>query len=66
MNGDNFYGALFANDCFLVSSRNDSKKKDIKKMYNEHFGKGCSKSLSCMDVCPVNIQTLASIAKLNR
>ena len=27
---------------------------------------GCSKSLSCMDVCPMQIPTLSSIAKLNR
>lgn len=66
VNGETFFGALFANDCYLVSSRNNSKSRDIKKLYNEHFGKACSKSLSCMDVCPMNIQTLASISKMNR
>ena len=34
--------------------------------YAEHFAKGCSKSLSCVDVCPMHIPTLASIAKMNR
>lgn len=66
VNGENFYGALFANDCYLVSERNKAKRKGIKRMYNEHFGRDCSKSLSCMDICPMKIQTIASIAKMNR
>ena len=66
VNGETFYGALFANDCYLVSARNKEKRKEIGRMYKEHFGKDCSKSLSCMDVCPVKIQTIASIAKMNR
>ena len=66
VNGDNFFGALFANDCYMVSSRNTAKAPDVKKQYAEHFGSGCSKALSCMDVCPMKIQTIASIAKMNR
>ena len=65
-NGNTFFGALFANDCYLVSARNHAKSKEIRKIYDEHFGSGCSKSLSCMDVCPVNIPTIASMAKMNR
>lgn len=64
--GKNFYGALFANDCYLVSSRNKSKSGQIKKEYARHFGRSCSKSLSCEDVCPAGIPTLASIGKMNR
>ncbi len=64
-NGDSFYGALFANDCYLVSSRNSEKSTHIKKQYAEHFASSCSKSLSCMDVCPMKIPTIASIAKMN-
>ena len=45
--------------------RNREKAKDVLKLYGEHFGKGCSKSLSCVDVCPMKIPTLASMAKLN-
>jgi hypothetical protein len=41
-------------------------KDGIKKEYEEHFASGCSKSLACEKVCPVNIPTLASIAKMNR
>lgn len=66
VNGKSFFGAAFANDCYLVASRNTKKAGTIGEVYTEHFGKYCSKSLSCMDVCPMKIQTLASIARLNR
>lgn len=66
VNGNSFFGAVFANDCYLVSSRNRTRSRDIRKTYGEHFGKDCSKSLSCMDVCPMNIATIASMAKMNR
>ena len=66
VNGQNFYGAIFANDCYLVAARNKDKSDKIRKIYREHFGRGCSKALSCMDVCPMRIPTLASMSKLNR
>lgn len=66
VNGHNFYGAAFANDCYLVASRNRSKSRMIGEIYGRSFGRDCSKSLSCMDVCPVKIPTLSSIARLNR
>ena len=66
VDGKNFFGAVFVNDCFLVSVRNRDKSKEIGTAYGEHFGSACSKSLSCMDVCPMKIPTLASIAKMNR
>ena len=64
--GSSFFGAVFANDCYLVFARNREKSKGVRKVYAEHFAKSCSKSLSCMDVCPKKIPTLASMAKLNR
>ena len=64
--GKRFYGAAFANDCYLVASRNQQKEGEIRAMYGEHFARDCSKALSCMDVCPMNIPTIASMAKLNR
>lgn len=64
--GEDFFGPLFANDSYFVASRSDGDKATIKKNYNDHFAKGCSKSLACMRVCPVNIPTLASMAKMNR
>ncbi len=66
VNGHTFFGAAFANDCYLVAARNHTEKGRIKSVYAEHFGKTCSKSLSCMEVCPMKISTLASMAKLNR
>ena len=66
VNGERFLGALFANDCYLVSSRNPERSAEVGKQYAEHFAAGCSKSLSCMDVCPMKIPTIASMAKMNR
>ena len=66
MKGERFYGALFANDCYLIASRSSVYNKDIKKDYDKHFAAGCSKSLACVDVCPMKIPTLSSMAKMNR
>ena len=66
VNGNSFYGAAFANDCYLVVARNRDKSKEIRKSYASHFGSACSKSLSCMDVCPMKIPTIASMAKMNK
>ena len=66
VSGNTFFGAAFANDCYLVAARNREKSKEIGAHYAAHFGAACSKSLSCMAVCPMHIPTLASIAKLNR
>ena len=66
VNGRTFFGAAFANDCYLVATRNRSKGGSVRALYAEHFGKTCSKSLSCMDVCPMKISTLASMAHLNK
>lgn len=64
--GERFFGALFANDCYLIATRSGVYDKAIKKDYDTHFALGCSKSLACVDVCPMNIPTLASMAKMNR
>ena len=61
-----FYGAAFANDCYLVCSGGSDRAPEIKKEYGRHFSSACSKSLSCMDVCPAGIPTLSSIAGMNR
>ena len=66
VNGKTFFGAVFANDCYLVASRNQEKEQEIRAVYDRHFAGACSKSLSCEDVCPMHIPTLASIARLNR
>ena len=64
--GKSFFGAMFANDSYLVSVRNREKAEHIRKTYSQYFGSTCSKALSCMSVCPMNIETIASIAKMNR
>lgn len=64
--GDSFFGPLFANDSYFIAARSKDGRRKIKKDYDEHFAKGCSKSLACEKVCPMNIPTLASIAKMNR
>ena len=66
MNGHTFFGAAFANDCYLVATRNRAEGGRVRTVYAEHFGKTCSKALSCMDVCPMKISTLASMVKLNK
>lgn len=63
--GQNFFGALFANDAYLLNSMSVDRKIIIKKQYNEHFAKGCSKSLSCQKICPIKMPTLSSIMKMN-
>ena len=64
--GRSFYGAAFANDCYLIASRSGTRDAALTKAYQEHFERGCSKSLSCVDICPMKIPTLASISKMNR
>ena len=64
--GRSFYGAAFANDCYLIASRSMTRDKLLKESYREHFAKGCSKSLSCAQICPMKIPTLASISKMNK
>ncbi len=64
--GATFFGALFANDCYLTAARSRERAGEIAREYAAHFARGCSGSLACMDVCPMHIPTLASIAKMNR
>ena len=64
--GERFFGALFANDCYLIDSQSGDAAPEIKDVFDEHFAAGCSKSLSCMDVCPMKIETIASIARMSR
>ena len=45
--GDSFFGALFANNVYLIQSQSGNRKKDLKKKYDANFAAGCSKSLSC-------------------
>lgn len=64
--GENFFGALFANEVYLLSLQSADRSRELKKEYAKHFQSGCSKSLSCVEVCPMGIDTLSSMAKMNR
>ncbi|MGN1104062.1 MAG: 2Fe-2S iron-sulfur cluster-binding protein [Candidatus Coproplasma sp.] len=64
--GENFFGALFANDAFLTKSMSKERAGEIKKQYNAHFAAGCSKCLSCQHICPMEIPTLASMLRMNK
>lgn len=64
--GENFFGANFANESYLMSEQTADRAAELKKSYAEHFAKGCSKALACVKVCPMEIDTLTSIARLNR
>ena len=64
--GEDFFGAVFANDSYLAASQSADNKNDVVNEYKKHFGAGCSKALSCQTVCPANIETLTSIMRMNR
>lgn len=64
--GASFFGAVLANESFLICSQSDEKDPHIVKEYKEHFGAGCSKALSCQSVCPAGIETLTSVLRMNR
>ena len=64
--GGDFFGAVLANDSYLIASQSADKKSQVIKEYKTHFGAGCSKALSCQSVCPMEIETITSIMRMNR
>lgn len=64
--GVDFFGAVLANESYLVASQSTNKKPQVIKEYKTHFGAGCSKALSCQSVCPMKIETITSIMRMNR
>ena len=64
--GGSFFGAVLANEAYLITSQSAEKKHRLVKEYKEHFGAGCSKALSCQTVCPAGIETITSIMRMNR
>ena len=64
--GGEFFGAVFANESYLVASQSADKKPQVIKEYKTHFAAGCSKALSCQSICPVKIETITSIMRMNR
>lgn len=64
--GGEFFGAVLANESYLIASQSPEAHPPIVKEYQTHFGAGCSKALSCQSVCPMEIETISSILKMNR
>ena len=64
--GGDFFGAVLANESYLIASQSTDKKPQVIQEYKTHFGAGCSKALSCQSVCPVGIETITSIMRMNR
>lgn len=64
--GGDFFGAVLANESYLVASQSSEKSSDLIKEYKKHFSAGCSKALSCQSVCPAGIETITSIMRMNR
>ena len=64
--GGDFFGAVLANESYLIASQTTDKKAPVIKEYKTHFGAGCSKALSCQSVCPMGIETITSIMRMNR
>ncbi len=64
--GGDFYGAYFANETYLVNSSAGGGDTRIRKEFRRHFAAHCSKSLSCQEVCPMNIPTLSSMLYMNK
>lgn len=64
--GENFFGALCANEMFALTAQSEDRRSELKAAYRQHFGKGCSKALGCVKVCPMQIDTIASMAHMNR
>lgn len=64
--GGDFFGAVLANESYLIANQSSDKKPPIVKSYKTHFGAGCSKALSCQTICPMHIETITSIMNMNR
>jgi succinate dehydrogenase / fumarate reductase iron-sulfur subunit len=64
--GGEFFGAVLANESYLITSQAVDKAPELVKEYKKHFGAGCSKALSCQTVCPAGIETITSIMRMNR
>ena len=51
---------------YLLALQSADRRKELKKEYSSHFASGCSRALSCVNVCPAGIDTLASMAEMSR
>lgn len=64
--GADFFGAVFANESYLLRSQSTGEGAHLVNAYKQHFAIGCTKALYCQKVCPAGIETLTSIMRMNR
>ncbi len=56
--GGEFFGAAaLAPASRLIAEASDYDKQRLYSTYNEHFYRGCGKSLACRDICPAGLDT---------
>lgn len=62
-----FYGAMSAVAAYraVESSEKGDHRKNMRRGYVRHFYNGCSKSLSCQDICPMKIPVEQLLVKTN-
>ena len=62
-----FFGAAGMNACFRIADQLDGAARRARlKEFARHGDSGCSKSLSCGQVCPQNIPLAVLISRMNR
>lgn len=66
--GKNFAGAVAANVAFkmLAQSTEEEHIKAIKDNYKKKVFDGCSKSMMCEKICPMEIPTVNALNKMNQ
>ncbi|WP_409200328.1 2Fe-2S iron-sulfur cluster-binding protein [Methanobrevibacter sp. DSM 116169] len=64
---NSFNGTLSMVNAFKLINQeeNSQHKKEMIKEYRKHFYNGCGKSLSCNDICPINLPIEELITKSN-
>lgn len=56
--GGSFFGtSALAPAARLMSEAGDGDMKRLSDAYNDHFYRGCGKSLACRDICPAGLDT---------
>lgn len=67
-NGKDLYGgAMLANSIFRILDQETDrkKKKELTGTYRRTQFKDCTKTLSCAEVCPVNLPLVSTFSRLN-
>lgn len=64
---DDYYGVILpvSSSKIIKQETNKDKLKFLKEEHNKHFANGCTDSLICEDICPMNIRTQRAISIMN-